>query len=210
MQASSDKKLREELIARVSALDGKQHEVDTNRLTLRATVDALSECTNVDRDTINRIADQLSVLPENLSTDADEDLIERNNRRAKYICIGFVTLFCFSMFKWFNVSSNIKSALHDTSTLQSRIADFQLRTGRYPYSFDQIHQSGSTPQSLKSMQMGPEGQLLIKTKGFFGAELVLTPNTGNGWSKWQCTTDASLMFIVTKWVCSYGSTRFKV
>lgn len=200
--------IQQELIARVSALDGKQHEVNSNRLTLRATVDALSECTNVDRDTITRIADQLSVLPENLTTN-DDRLITRNDRYAKYICITIAVLFCLSMFRWFNVSGNIKTVLHETSSLQSRIGDYKLRTGRYPYSFEQIFHHDGITEYTKSVQMGPEGQLLIQTDGLFGAEILLTPNAKNGWPQWNCTTDASLMFVVTNWVCRYGSTQFK-
>ena len=53
--------IHEELIARVAALDGKQVEIDNNRKTFSATVEALVECTNVDQSTIESIADQLSV-----------------------------------------------------------------------------------------------------------------------------------------------------
>lgn len=208
--------LQKELISRVSALEGKQCAISSNRKSLSATVDALAECTDVDQTVIQQIADQLAVQPGYIEPDNNCDAtikLERNTRRAKYFAIGLILLFTWSMIKWFNINNTIKSVMHDVSSVQSRIADFHLRTGRYPHSFESI----DMPQppnlaSVKKIEIGPNGQLLIETQGIFGNQLMLTPvSRNNGWSQWQCTTNASRLFIITTWVCGYSSSlQFKV
>ncbi len=204
--------LHEELVARVAALDGKQSIIDGNRKTLAATVEALAECTTVDRTAIEAIADQLSVQSRfvgnnQLSTEQQRKLAKKT-RLAKYIAIAAVVLFSLSMLKWLNVNSTLKAVLHDISSVQSRTADFRLRTGRYPHGFEMIGYSSGAPQfpTVQAMEMGPQGQLLISTAGFFGSQVLLTPVASNdGWSTWQCSTNASWLFTISGWLCEYQS-----
>ena len=202
--------LHDELIARVCALDGKQHDINANRNTLSATVRALSECTNVDPATIATIADQLSANPRFIrksQEQSEQDIrLARNTKIAKYCVIAFALFFVFSLLKWFNINNSVKTVLHDVSPVQSRIGDFYMRSGRYPYDFEKIAYRNGAPafESVENMQMGPTGELLIDTNGFFGSQLLLTPAaTNDGRTKWRCSTNASWLFKLTSWTCEY-------
>ncbi|MEM7257096.1 MAG: hypothetical protein AAF404_06885 [Pseudomonadota bacterium] len=202
--------LREELIRRVTALDGKQATIDSNRKTLAATVEALAECTNVDLASIQSVADTLSVRPEYVSVSADtaeQASNEKRNKQVKFAVITVVVLFAFSLFKWMNVNSSINNVMHDVSQLQSRIADFYMRTGHYPFEFSQVGYLQGPPnlESAKSIEMGPHGQLLINTNGVFSGQILLSPDgRSDGRSKWQCSTDTSWIFTISSWLCGYS------
>lgn len=208
--------LREELIRRVAALDGKQATIDTNQKSLAATVEALAECTDVDLASIQSVADTLSVRPEFVhcgTNTANSANNEQLTRRIKFAAIAVVILFAISMFKWMNVNNNIDMVLHEISQLQSRIADFRLRTGRFPHEFSQVGYASALPQldSAKTIEMGPYGQLLVNTSGVFGGKVLLSPVArSDGRSTWQCTTNASWLFKISSWLCEYASSvKFK-
>jgi len=204
-------KLHNELVSRVSALDGKHVEIEANRQTLNATIDALSECTNVDRQKIESIADQLSVQSrfiESRPPRSSEDLrIDKITKYSKYCAGAAVMLFCFTMFKWFHINNSIKDVMHEVASVQSRTSDFYLRTGEYPYGFHKIgYEKAPSFKSVKGMKMGPNGELLIDVAGSFASQILLTPDaTSDGLSRWSCTTNASWLFKVSGWLCKYQS-----
>lgn len=211
--ASEDQqqKLHNELISRVSLLDGKHCEIEANRQTLNATIEALSECTSVDREKIESIADQLSVqsrfIESRPSPSSADSTAARITKYAKICAGGAVMLFCFTMFKWFHINNNIKDVMHEVASVQSRTADFYLRTGEYPYGFHKIgYDKAPSYKSVKHMKMGPNGELLIDVAGLFASQILLTPGANpDGLSQWSCTTNASWLFKVSGWLCRYQS-----
>jgi len=207
----SGQQLRDELVARVTALDGKQAIIDNNQESLSATVEALAECTSIDKTTILSIAEQVSVKHE-LVNASNEPVVsatqDRNTRIAKRCAILVCGLFAFSIAKWLSVNGTLKTVLHEVSPVQSRAADFYMRTGRYPYSFENLNFTNGPPpiESVSELEIGPNGELLVSTSGLFSSQVLLTPKPlVDGRTKWICSTNSSWLFKISSWSCTYKS-----